>query len=442
MGKQNIEKYSAGYALLKTMAGFWHNNVFYRRVIVLGSENINPNDHLIFAPNHQNALMDALAVLFTHSGQPVFLARADIFRKKVIAAILYFLKILPVYRLRDGFSSLKGNDDIFLKTIDVLKNRNGVVILPEGDHAGFRRLRQLKKGICRVAFQSDEATGFNLKMKIIPVGIEFSNYSRVRSVLTVAYGKPIEVSEYYESYKLNPERALNELRSRLSNELKSIMVHIESEEDYEAIDELRDIINGPYSDSIKFPKLERDRILVSKLNNLKSSDPAIYEKICSLSLKIKKKACELNISYRLLRKKRHPLGWLVAGVIALIATFPLFLYGNIFNLTFLHLPDLQVKKIKDPQFHSSVRYGISLALAFVFLPLYLIISLFIFSSWWMGLLIFLTLPASGFFAWVYFLEYRRIMGGFRVRKLIRQKNSEFLHLKENYDELINLTGVI
>jgi hypothetical protein len=220
------------------------------------------------------------------------------------------------------------------------------------------------------------------------------------------------------------------------------MVHIESEEDYEAIDELRDIINGPYSDSIKFPKLERDRILVSKLNDLKSSDPGLYEKICSLSLKIKKKACELNISYRLLRKKRHPLGWLVGGVIALIVTFPLFLYGNIFNLTFLHLPDLQVKKIKDPQFHSSVRYGISLALAFVFLPLYLIISLFIFSSWWMGLLIFLTLPASGFFAWLYFLQYRRIMGGFRVRKLISQKNGELLHLKENYDELINLIGGI
>ena len=90
----------------------------------------------------------------------VFLARADIFKKKFIAAILYFLKILPVYRIRDGFSSLKGNDEIFTKTIDVLKNKNGLVILPEGDHSGFRRLRQLKKGICRVAFQSDEATDF------------------------------------------------------------------------------------------------------------------------------------------------------------------------------------------------------------------------------------------------------------------------------------------
>ena len=251
MGKNNIEKYSAGYALLKYTAGFWHNNVFYRKVIVLGRENINPDHHLIFAPNHQNALMDALAVLFTHKGQPIFLARADIFKKKTIAAILYFLKILPVYRIRDGFSSLKGNDEIFHKTVDILKNNNGLVILPEGDHAGYRRLRQLKKGICRVAFQSDEATGFNLRIKIIPVGIEFSNYSRYRQVLTVVYGKPVEVSEYFNLYKESPEKALNELRARLSTEMKRNMVHIDSEEDYEAIDELRSMINGRYSDDIR-----------------------------------------------------------------------------------------------------------------------------------------------------------------------------------------------
>ncbi|MBE3094197.1 MAG: 1-acyl-sn-glycerol-3-phosphate acyltransferase, partial [Actinobacteria bacterium] len=205
MGKENIEKYSARYALLKSVAGFWHNNVFYRKVIVLGRENINPDHHLIFAPNHQNALMDALAVLFTQKRHLVFLARADIFKRKTIAAILYFLKMLPVYRIRDGFRSLKGNDEIFIKTIDVLKSKNGLVILPEGDHAGFRRLRQLKKGICRVAFQSDEATGFNLKIKIIPVGLEFSNYSRYRQVLTVVYGKPIEVSEFFGLYKESPE---------------------------------------------------------------------------------------------------------------------------------------------------------------------------------------------------------------------------------------------
>ena len=442
MGKENIEKYSAGYALLKSVAGFWHNNVFYRKVIVLGRENINPDHPVIFAPNHQNALMDALAVLFTNNGQNVFLARADIFKRKSIAAILYFLKILPVYRIRDGFSSVKGNDEIFIKTIDVLKNKNGLVILPEGDHAGFRRLRQLKKGICRVAFQSDEATGFSLKIKIIPVGLEFSNYSRFRQVLTVAYGKPIEVSDYYESYKVNPERALNELRSRLSDEMKGNMIHIESEEDYGAIDELRSMINCRFSDDIRMPKLIRDRILVNKMNQLRSSDPELYGRICSLSLNVKEKTKELNTSYRLLEKKKHPLGWLISGMIGIVITFPLFIYGNIFNLTFLEIPNIQVRKTKDPQFHSSVRYGISLLLAFVFLPAYLILSLLLFSPLWLGLIIFLTLPISGLFAWNYYLQYRRITGGFRIRGLIKNKNEAFNILKRNHTELVNLIATL
>ncbi len=70
----------------------------------------------------------------------------------------------------------------------------------------------------------------------------------------------------------SPEKALNELRTKLSEQMKKNMVHIESEEDYEAIDELRNMINGRYSDAIKFPKLFRDRILIDKINLLKSSD--------------------------------------------------------------------------------------------------------------------------------------------------------------------------
>jgi 1-acyl-sn-glycerol-3-phosphate acyltransferase len=438
MGKDNIEKYSARYALVKSVAGFWHNNVFYRKVIVIGRENINPDHHVIYAPNHQNALMDALAVLFTNKGQLIFLARADIFRKKLIASILYFLKLLPVYRIRDGFSSLKGNDEIFTKTIDVLKSKNSLVILPEGDHAGFRKLRQLKKGICRVAFQSDEATDFTLKIKIIPVGIEYTHYTRYRQVLTVVYGKPIEVSEFYDLYRESPERALNELRAKLSNEMKGIMIHIESEEDYEAIDELRSMVNGRFSDDIKFPKILRDRMLIKKMYALKTSNQSLYKHICDLSLTVKKEAKELKIDYRLLEKKRHLFSLLAAGFLGIILTFPLFVYGNIFNLTFLEIPNLQIRKIRDPQFHSSVKYAVSLILAILFLPIYLFLSIFIFSSWWIGLIIFLSLPLSGLFAWNYYVQLKRILGGFRIKSLIRNKNEKFDLLRKSHKELIEL----
>jgi 1-acyl-sn-glycerol-3-phosphate acyltransferase len=159
MGKDNIEKYDFFYLLLKKYTELWHNNIFYRKIIVYGKNNLDFSVPTILAPNHQNALMDAMAVICTLDRQLVFLARADIFKKKLVARFLYRIKILPVYRIRDGFETLKQNDDTFRDTLRVMEHRNGVVILPEGSHDVYRKLRQLKKGICRIAFQTAEASG-------------------------------------------------------------------------------------------------------------------------------------------------------------------------------------------------------------------------------------------------------------------------------------------
>jgi hypothetical protein len=222
--------------------------------------------------------------------------------------------------------------------------------------------------------------------------------------------------------------------------MKRIMVHIDSEEDYEAIDELRSIINGRFSDKVRFPKLFRDRILIEKLNRLKIKDLPLYQRICALSLQVKEKAQALNTDNRLLAKKKHPLGWLIAGFAGLIAALPLFIYGNIFNLTLLEIPNFQVRKIKDVQFRASLKYGYSLALAFIITPVALILSFIIFSPWWIAVLVFLSLPLSGLIAWLYYLEFNRITGGFRIRTYINNNNQEYLTLKKNHDELINLVA--
>jgi hypothetical protein len=219
--------------------------------------------------------------------------------------------------------------------------------------------------------------------------------------------------------------------------MKRIMVHIESEEDYEAIDELRNLINGRFSDRIKYPKLFRDRMLIEKLNHLKNKDLPLYQKICSLSLQVKQKSKELNTDYRLLAKKKHPVVWLIAGLLGLLATVPFFIYGNIFNVTFLEIPNLQSRRIKDIQFRSTMKFGFSFALAITLLPLLLIIS-FIFFAWWIVIIFFISLPLSGLFAWNYYLVFNRIIGGFRIKNYIRTNNQEYMLLKKNFDELRKL----
>jgi 1-acyl-sn-glycerol-3-phosphate acyltransferase len=436
MGKENIEKYDLFYLLLKKYAEFWHNIIFYRKVIAIGKDNIDFSVPTIFAPNHQNALMDAMAVICTLDRQLVFLARADIFKKKFVARLMYRFKILPVYRLRDGFENLKQNDDTFHDTLRVMEHRNGLVVLPEGSHDVYRKLRQLKKGICRIAFQTAEASGYKKEINIQPVGLEYSHYWHFRQVLTVVYGHPIHVSEYYDSYRQNPNRAIVELRDRVSSEMKKVMVNIEEEQDYEAINELRSIINEKYSDRIRYPKLFRDTRLVSKVNELHQKDPETYARLCSDSLAVRDLAKELKLTYRHLRKKKHPLGWLILSVLLLLVTLPVFVAGALLNIIIFKVSEIQSLKTKDPGFISTARFGFFMGLGLILAPVFLILALILIKPWWIAIIAFLLVPVLGILAWNWSLLFKRTIGGFRIRRLIRSKNSVFIRLRNTYNNLV------
>jgi hypothetical protein len=186
------------------------------------------------------------------------------------------------------------------------------------------------------------------------------------------------------------------------------------------------------------PKLFRDRILINKLNRLKSSASETYNRICYLSLQIKEKAKILRTDYRLLEKKKHPIFAILMGAVGLIISFPLFLFGFVFNFVFLQIPNISIKKVIDIQFHSSIRYAISLVLAIVLLPVYLILSFVLITPWWLAILIFISIPVAGLFSWSYYLLLRRIIGGLRIRNMMRKGNEEYLLLKKNHDELVTL----
>jgi len=97
MGLATIEKKSLGYFLLNVWGkDFWHNVFFYKKFVVLGSENIPIDKPLIFTPNHQNALMDALALLFSMNKILVFIARSDYFFENLPLPEYYiFLNYYP-----------------------------------------------------------------------------------------------------------------------------------------------------------------------------------------------------------------------------------------------------------------------------------------------------------------------------------------------------------
>lgn len=435
INRNTIEKFSLGHSLLRPYVCFFFRIFF--RTKSYNYKNVPQDEIIILALNHQNTLMDALAILATVKKQPVFMARADIFNKKTISNLLTFFKILPIYRIRDGKESLRNNDAIFLKTIDVLKNKNGLVILPEGSHLGIRRLRTLKKGISRIALQAEESNDYKLNIKIIPIGLDYSNYINFRSRLFVHFGEAINVSDFYEEYKENQPRGMNLLRERVEAELKKYMIHIESDEYYDMIDFLRKFYlpDSIFKSGKQPAQLYEEQKIIASLNQFIEQNP---DKAFILKEKVTRfKSLLHKLDFRLwvTRNPVYSVSGIFLQLVFMLALLPLHIYGTLLNYLPYKIPVKLTKKVKDPQFLSSFRSVIALLLFPVYYIIVLIIAGFLIEQAWLKLAFLISLPLSGLFAFHYYIEAKKLWARIRYNFMTWSKNRELNELKLLFNEI-------
>src|ERR1035437_202335 len=233
----NIYDFNVSYSLVKRYVIFIFKR-YYGKYIVTGRENLPLEGPVIFAANHLNALMDALAVIsiLPHHMSIVYLGRADLFKNKAFARVLEFSKILPAFRMRDGVENLEKNHGIFESCVDVLDHKKVLGIMPEGNQGPFRKLRPLVKGIFRIAFNAQQRYGEQPGVKIVPIGIDMGDFDKFGEHLIINIGKPIEVSEYMAEYGVNPANATNQIRERLRGDLTQLTFNLAIEKYYDCFE--------------------------------------------------------------------------------------------------------------------------------------------------------------------------------------------------------------
>ena len=205
---------------------------FYsKKTTVLGRNNIPKKGAVLFAVNHPNGLVDPLFVTTTNSRQNHFLVRAASFKNPFIKKVLESLYLMPIYRIRDGIKQLSNNQEIFEKCHHILNKGETLMIFPEGSHDKKRSVRPLSKGFTRIVSGALEKHK-NLEIKVIPVGITYQHPSHFPAKVTVNYGKPIATREIFEAN--TPAKSINILKSKVTEQLKNLSVHINDDENYGA----------------------------------------------------------------------------------------------------------------------------------------------------------------------------------------------------------------
>lgn len=395
-----IEKWSWAYAFFKPYVKLIHCLV-QSNVIINGLENIPKNKPIIFAPNHQNALLDSLAIILTTPYQPVWLARADIFKNKIVAKLLHFFKMTPVYRIRDGKEQLNKNNDVFDLCIRILEHNGQLALFPEGTHSGMRKSLPHQKAVPRIAFLAAEKHQFGLDIQIVPVGIYYSDYNKSNRYTMVNYGKPIALNSYKTLYEQSPQGATMELRNAIFKEVLDLSIEIPSRSLYDEYEMLRAVLDKPIAikknakltENVKFTI---DREMLETVKSEETNNPEWFSCFMGNVTEYKNALSELNIKDDVLEQPPitvfHKIGYalLFAGI------FPLVAYGAILHFIPFTLPRYIVrKKVKDPVFVGTFDIVLSIVLLSVFYFIYALLIQFIFHSGLVTLLVLITLPMFG-----------------------------------------------
>ncbi len=324
-----------------------HLNKSFRRYEVKGLDKVPQNAACIFSANHTNTLMDALVLLRMNREKKVFIARGDIFKKSLIAKFMRFCRILPIYRIRDGFKSVKDNNaEIIDQAVDVIHDNVKLFLYPEASHRTKHSLKQLSKGIFHIALKANEQFGHEKPIYLIPTGIEYGDYFRYRSTAFINIGEPINVTEYVNQHKDENEAVImNGLREILSERMsKQISFIPDNEEDYNAIWEMTKMKSRFKLYEPLAERLERNQNTIKEILEWKEREPEkakeTFEKVNKFTKERKKKKISIfsvtkkNIGGTVLWKTLVALLGIPAYIATAISTLPIWLVTMILKKSF------------------------------------------------------------------------------------------------------------
>lgn len=314
-----------------------------------------PEGPVIFVSNHQNAFLDAVLIACSTSRNPWFLTRANVFSKPIVKKIFTILQMSPVYRFRDGFSTLRKNDEVIDNCVKLLSQKNAILIFGEGNHNDQWFLRPLQKGFARIAIAAEEKNDWKLNVMIVPVGIQYESHTNYRSRVLVSFGNPVSIKENYH-HELSAQENLDILLKKTSDGIKPLMLHIEPDH---------------YKTKLNFWRSKR-QLKNDLVDQLKSDQTLVMGNSTGEFVQTKND------------EQRRQAWWNPFRIYESINHFP--------PRAILHW--ILKNKVKDPQFIGSIKFALGMVLVPISYVIQTSLCFVISQSWPVTIAYFVSLPVS------------------------------------------------
>ena len=223
------------YAFVRAVVGF-ALRLFYRVQVQAPAD--EPTGPVMYVANHPNAIIDAALVFVITRRHVTFLAREPLFRRPVMGWILRGMGALPVFRKQDhaSASQMAANEGTLDAAAKALIGGGAITIFPEGVSHSEPHLAELRTGAARIAFRAARA---GARLRIVPVGLTYSDKRRFRSQVRIEVGEAIEVTPFLPPPEATPEQeheAVRALTTATADGLRAVTLDLERWEDLPLIE--------------------------------------------------------------------------------------------------------------------------------------------------------------------------------------------------------------
>jgi len=428
--------------------------LFFRRIETVNASEVPYKNGLIFVMNHPNGLIDPALVFVALPRKVSFLAKSTLFKLPVISWILKLMEALPVYRKIDS-ADVSKNLKTFEASHELLRLGGAIALFPEGVSHNSPKLLPIKTGAARIALGalSIEQDREPIELKIVPVGLYYTNKTTFRSEALLHFGKPflVEPAEVDADGNL-PRESVKELTETIENSLRKVTLNAESEAEIETAHEAANLflsatetVDLEETLSARF-EFVREYLADDDIEKTKNLDT---EEITSLVSNYKKRLREIGLEPENLSLSSQPF-WYVfrhffVKVWLILIFSPLAIIGAI-----LHFPAYQIINFLGKRYTNhgvdDIVSTVKIIAGIVFMPLtWLVVAgaLYYFLGWEIALA---SIPMSflcGFIALKSLEELYDLRGWFKAIWLFYRKREVFgTLLKERRDlhlKLKNLT---